>query len=567
MNTIFTEIGVVVAAATFCALAVRLLKQPPILGYIIAGVILGPIGAHFIQNQNLFEGIRQIGIALLLFLVGLELDWSKTKHQLATTFLIGSAQVSGSFLAGYLLSTVLGLPVLTGIYLGAALSFSSTVIVIKILSESRDMNSLHGRLSVGLLLFQDVAAIIVMIVLGGVGSPSSLGTGSLLLLLLLKSLALLAILYFLSQYVLPRLFRRIARSGELLFLASLAWCFVVAIAGSYYDFPVEIGAFLAGVSLAALPYSLDILSRLRSLRDFFVILLFVSFGTELSIPGPSIYALIGGMMVITVIVKPLMTFITLHLRGFRNRTAFLTSLSLGQMSEFSLILVSIGLAQGQISSDIATGIVFTTIASIFVSTILLNNRERLYNLVRKPLRHIEHNGREHLYLAEEKELENHIIIFGYHRMGYHILSKLRALHHRVLVVDFNPDIIRRLKEQGVDCLYGDVQDEDILELIQADKASMIISTIPHSQETTFLINEVKAHHKKPILIVTSHHIDDALEYYKLGANYVILPHLLGGEHVADLISEYEHHELRGFIKQQAEELKLLKAKNHALYYD
>jgi Kef-type K+ transport system membrane component KefB/Trk K+ transport system NAD-binding subunit len=572
-STFFSQLGIVIIVATVFALGVRRLKLPPLVGYIMAGMILGPIGVHFLGNHEVFTVYRQIGIALLLFLAGLELDWTKAKYHFKTIGELNIGQLLLALIVGFLSSALLlsntsfTERIWAGLFLGLGLAFSSTIIVVKLLSEGREIHSLHGRLTVGTLILQDMIAIFALTVVNGVVQPSSLSLAAILALLCVKVFALLCVMWVTSQYILPPLFARVARSGEFLFLSSVAWCFGLTIAIIWLDLPLEIGAFLAGVSLASLPYTLEMANKMRPLRDFFVILLFVSLGSEVLMPDTQQIWLITIAVAFTVFIKPIYTFITLTQRGYKSRTAFLASLGQSQLSEFALILAAIGVSHNLISPALASSISFATVLTIFISAILFTMRSPLYQKLHTVLQRFEKKGRFSVEHRTNESLEGHIIIFGYHRMGYHILKKLRALKHRVVVVDFNPDIIRRLKEQEVDCLYGDVQDDDIFEATSAKHARMVISTIPHREETIYLLQVMTKLNPDCITIVTSNYIDDALLYYKMGANYVILPHVLGGEHVADLITQYENHNLRQFMTHRAEEIKLLKARNHALYYD
>jgi Kef-type K+ transport system membrane component KefB len=569
-NTIFNEIGGILILAAAGAVLVRLLKLPPLIGYIAAGIALGPLGFHFVQSGELLEGLTQIGIAFLLFLVGLELDFEKAKHQFKAATSLTIVQAIGNFGMGLFLAYITHQSLLSGVYIGAALAFASTVIIVKFLSEARDMNSLHGRLAIGILLVEDVLAIIVLVLISGLSGGSALALGQQIFLLLVKTAAMLTLVYSLSSFLFPPLFRRLARSPEILFIASIAWCFLFSLTMARFDFPIEIGAFLAGVSLAALPYSLEITTRLRSLRDFFLILFFVGLGAQLVIPTATYAWLTAGIVVLAVFVKPIISFFVLISNAYRSRTAFLTATTQTQLSEFSLILAALGLRLHHIGGALVSAITAAMIVSVLCSMIILGLRNKLFRVLRKPLSHFErhdHNHHEHLATAVEESLHDHIVIFGYHRMGYHILKKLHQMHHRTLVVDFNPDIIRKLRAVGVDCIYGDIEDEDIFEAIHLDRAAMVVSTIPHHEETLFMIEQVKEHNSKVRLIVTAHEIDDALMYYEKGADYVILPHLLGGEHVADLITQYQSHSLGRYMKHRAEEIKLLRAKNHALYFD
>lgn len=568
MSNIFTEIGVVVIIATLLALIMRRFKQPPLVGYILTGIILGPLGVKILGNTELFEALRQIGTALLLFLVGLELDWTKAKYQLKVISLINIIILSTCIFLGLVLATYFNLGSITAIYLGISLAFSSTIIVVKLLSENHDLGSLHGRIAIGTLIMQDISAILILTLITGLSQNSSLPIVQILLLLIVKLVSILILLWILSQYIFPNLFSKIAKSGELLFISSLSWCFFLAICITLLDFPLEIGAFLAGVTLASLPYSAEIANKLKTLRDFFVIILFVTIGSALSLPDKSMFVLTFWLTVITVVLKPAITTIILILNKYKSRTSFMAGLTQGQNSEFALIIAALGITYGQIKPEMLSIITFSSLVATLLSTIIFSNQINIYKKVRHFLHKIESllPGKKVEGQIDEK-MKDHIVIFGYHRMGYHILKKLRALKHDVIIVDYNPDIIKRLQEQDIPCVYGDIEDEDILELTNAGEAKMVISTIPHREETTHLIGELKKLNEESIVIVTSNHIDDALSYYKQGASYVILPHVLGGEHIADIINWYEHHELHDLMKNRSEEIQLLKTKNHALYYD
>jgi Kef-type K+ transport system membrane component KefB len=571
VSSIFTELGGMVVVAAGLATLVRAFKLPPLIGYIAAGVALGPLGLNFIHGDDFITTLTELGIAFLLFLVGLELDWGKSKHQFKAATSLGVIQASSYFLAGLLLAFAGGQDILTGVYIGVALAFASTVVIVKFLTEARDMNSLHGRLAIGILLIEDVIAIIALVLIAGLSGSSALAIGQQIFFLLVKTAAMLALIWVLARHVFPYIFGKIAKSAELLFITSIAWCFLFSLTMLQFNFPVEIGAFMAGISLASLPYNLDIMTRLRSLRDFFLVIFFVTLGSHVAVPTLNYGLLTAGMVVLIVIGKPIISFLTLVAHHYRARTSFLTAVTQSQISEFSLIIVTLGFKQGHIAGELVSAITLAMLLSIFFSTILFGQRNRLFHLLKKPLTALErHSHAHHERVTDELEtrLNDHIVIFGYHRMGYHILKKLHEMNHHTVVVDFNPDIVRKLRSAGIDSMYGDVEDEELFEAIHIDKASMVVSTIPHHEETLFLIEQIKKNRRsKTKLIVTSNEIDNALEYYAKGADYVILPHLLGGEHVADLITQYQSHSLGRYMRHRAEEIKLLRAKNHALYFD
>lgn len=568
LDPIFLELGIIIATAAIFGIAARAFKQPPILGYILAGIILGPIGASLIQNQSDFKALSSFGIALLLFLVGLEVDWQKIKKLGNITGLLSILQIIGTLFLGFFVSLSLGLDINTAFIIGLVLAFSSTIVVIKLLSEKHDLDSLYGRISVGVLLAQDIVAIFVIALLAGSAQMKQFSVLDTVTLLAVKTIALVVFAWFVSSWIFPKIFKIFAKSNELLFVVSLAWCFTFAILTVKLGFSIEIGAFLAGVSLASLPYAIEIVGRIKSLRDFFIILFFVILGTELNLTGDKDWLLIIIFSLLAIIAKPIIVTLILSAQGLRRRVAFLTGLSLGQMSEFSMILSGLALTLNLIESDIASVITAATALSLLVSPYLINNSEKIFSFFKPILGFIERKaGKKYSLEIKGSPLVNHIIIFGYHRLGFHILKALRDLNHQVLIIDFNPDVIDKMNQLGIPAIFGDAQDEELLESIHLKNARMIISTIPHREESLFLIKKIRKIKNDIIIIVTAKNIEEALEFYKNGADYVILPEQISGEHMANLLKEYEKKTLRKFLTHKSEEVHLLKTKKQALYLE
>lgn len=569
-SDVFFQVGVVITAASACAIVARILRLPPLIGYIAAGVALGPLTVNQMPDPAIMEGIRHIAFTMLLFLVGIELDWEQARRQLQSAWLLVGVQLVGSFAVGLSIAVAADMSFIAGCYLSIALSFSSAVVAVKQMAESKDLNSLHGRLSVSILWIQDILAVTVLVFLSGISSRSSLPYVTQSALLIAKVGAAFVIAWFSSRYILPFIIRTVAKSSEVLTLVSLGWCFFLTLTLERFGLPKEMGAFVAGASLATLPYSIEVVAHLRSIRDFFVILLFVGLGGSLVVPTPAYLLLTLILMGIVLIARPLISYLTLSAHGYRARTAFLASITQGQIGEFSLVITAIAITHGHMGVQLASSISATAIVSIFISTILYTNRGRVYKALTPVLRLAERGRKKRAITDEDDEahhLQNHIIIFGYHRTGYHILRKVQELGQGALVVDFNPDIIERLRKENIPCVYGDAEDEQILEAANIREAAMVVSTIPHSEETHFLIQSVKHVNPDAKIIVTAHTIDDALQHYKDGAHYVLLPHQLGGEHIGELIDRYHHHSLNEFMRQRAEEIRLLRTKQNALYCD
>lgn len=566
----FEQLGLVIVIAALFALLSRALSLPLLVGYIAAGTVIGSALSAASVGHEVLAATAKIGLILLLFLVGLELDWTQARKQFKNAFGLGVIQIVSSIILGFASAKLFDFPVSTGIYIGTALSFASTVVVVKLLSEAHDINALHGRVAISVLLIQDLFAIIALMLLSGVaGTTGSLPLSLELTWLSLKTLGVLLLAWSCNRLILPVAFKHIAHSTELLFLCSIAWCFLWVIGMKFLEVPMEIGALIAGVSLATLPYSLEIVNKIKVLRDFFVVLLFVGIGSEVHAPSAEALPIILVFVAAVSVGKPAISFVTLALSGYRIRTAFLAAITQSQLSEFSIILIGIGVASGHVVSSM-TGIIATTAAiSIALSTILFAARKPLYVALKPILRLFERGHHRHrsLILGEHGDLEplsGHVIIFGYHRMGFHILKSLVSLGKPAVVIDMNPEIITHLRKEGVIALYGDVEDEEIFDACRVSKADVVISTIPHEAETLSLISEVRKRNKKAKIIVTAHSLEHALLYYKKNVDFVMLPHMLGGKFIGELLAEDGGVHLK---KRKSDEMNLLKDQTNSLFFE
>ena len=556
---IFIQIGLIFIVAAVGAYLARLLRQPLIPAYIIAGALLGPVFGLG-TSENIITTFSEIGIAFLLFTVGLELDLKKLKGSGNTIIAVGMIQMAALFIVGFWISLLFGLSMTESIVLGIAVALSSTMVVVKILSDKRELETLHGRIIVGILLLQDVVAIIALSLLSktpATGITASAEnvlksiTGEYIasalpfILPLIKGAGMVAIAVILGKYAFPRLFTYAARSQELLILLALAVCFSFSLGISALGLSITIGAFIAGVSLAHLSYNLEIIGKVRSLRDFFATLFFVSLGMALGLDNmenliPTALALLAAV----VILKPLIVMSLLALLRFTKKTSFMTGFSLAQISEFSLIMAAQGLAAGSLSKDVFTLTVLIAVASIALTSYFISFEQHIYRIVSPLLDALDISTSKHRLQYTPGELEGDVLLIGYDRIGYSIFKTITQIHKSFLVIDYNPDIIKSLVSRRISCLYGDISDPEILERINLRKTEMVISTVPAIEDTIYLIRRVKSRNPHANIFVTASTVADAMHAYKEGADYVILPHLLGGEKVADLIKETHHDKRR-----------------------
>ncbi len=527
----FIQLGIVFIIAAAAAFLLRLARQPQILAYVLVGVLITPI-FKLITDTSIIESMSLVGIAFLLFLVGLEMDLKGLRNVALISSIGGIIQIIVLFTLGYLVALLLGFLSLEAAYLGLMLAFSSTMVVMKLLSDKRELNTLHGRIVVGILLVEDVVAIFALMVLTSIGGFSA----SLFLMALLKFASFFVLAYLLSKYVFPYVFRFSAKNQELLLIVSLATCFLFSLAFHYLGFSLAIGAFLAGIALGNLEYNLEIISKVKSLRDFFALLFFVSLGMGLSISTiKELWIPLVVFLFIVQIIKPLVTMTLCSLFKYTKKPSFLTANALSQTGEFSLIIAAQGVVLGHISSELFSLVVMVALLTITITSYTIQFDNWFYKILRKPLKLFDLFTTEGLeYLPTE--VKPTIILCGHNRIGYSILRDLHQSKKKVLVVDYNPEVISHLVKEGYHCLYGDVVDEEILERMNLRHIQMLISTVPDVNNNFLLIHKVRSVNKRAKILVTAATIDEALRLYERGANYVILPHFLGGEHVSNLIT-------------------------------
>jgi len=536
MDKIFIELGFEIVIATAFGVVAKLLKQPLIIAYIFTGFILGPSIFGIITGQEVVSLFSTIGIAFLLFIVGMELNPEKLSELGKKTLAIGSIQIILTALAGYIVGKLLGFNDIVSAYVAIILSFSSTVIVVNLLGEKKALTSLYGKLVVGILVLQDIFALLALVFLGGMKNGQDL---SLIIFggILIKTILLFAATYLASKFLLKRLFNYLAHSLDILFLASIAWCFAIAGIAQILGFSIEMGAFLAGISLASLPFAEEITFKLSPLRDFFLILFFVTLGMQIDWSG------IGNLIVplialsaFVIFIKSFIVLVTMGAFGFTKRTSFYTAISLSQVSEFSLIIAAVGLSLGYLDKSVVSLIILVTIITILTSSYLITFLGQIYNLIQRQLGIFEAGNIK----EKEKKIpiyKNHIILFGYHRLGRQILRSLEKITKKIIIIDLDPDIVYDLTCKGKSCVYGDAYDPALLEKLNIGKAQMIVTTFSGKKSNAYIIKKAKLKNKRIKIISTAEHAEDALYLYGIGADYVILPHHLSGEYMASMLED------------------------------
>jgi len=553
---VFVELSIVIIIAVVVAGIMRLLKQPLIIGYILTGIIVSPYFLNIVSSTDAIATFAQIGIVLLLFMVGLNLNPRIIKDVGKVSLITGVGQVLFTSVIGFFIGQLLGFSTIVSIYIAVALTFSSTIIIMKLLSDKGDLETLYGRISIGFLIVQDLIAIVILMVIPSI--PDGINLTTLALETVFKGIGLLLLLFLISVYIFPRLTKVIAKSQEFLLLFSIGWCFAIATLFYYLNFSIEAGALLAGITLSLSPYHYEIGSKMKPLRDFFIILFFILLGSQMVFANISQYIIpIIIFSAFILIGNPLIVMVLMGLLGYTKRNSFLAGLTVAQISEFSLILIALGVNVGHLTNDILSLVTIIGLITIAGSTYMILYANKIYPYLSKYLGIFEKKGKkvdEHRY---HKDGIYDIILFGYNRIGYDILESFKKIKKKFLVIDYDPETITKLAKEGFDCKYGDADDSELLNELNFSKTKMVVSTLHNLDTNLLLINKIRESNKKTIITVVSHQIDEAMKLYDAGATYVLMPHFLGGHHVSSMIAEHGLN-LNKFLKEKIAHIEHLR---------
>lgn len=546
-EVLLADIAWCVLGALTMALIARLLRQPPLLGYLAAGVLLGrPIGFALVADADVIESISRLGLVLLLFLIGAEIDLKKL-------FRAGPAVLGGGLLQAplnalalfplvWLCYRTIG-PAAAGthdvVYLAAVLALSSTAIIVKLLYERGDLDTLPGRVTIGIVVIQDLWAIVMLVLQPSLSDPA--------LLPLLKSLGLgfglVVVVFAFGKFVLPRVFALVAHSGELTLLLSLAWCALACAGAQQAGLSLEMGALIAGITISTFPVSLEVVTRILSIRDFFVTLFFVTLG--LQIPRPSgdmlgLAFLLTAAVLVTrlVVVVPLIRVFTTD-----TRTAVVTAINLVPVSEFALVVLALGKKLGHVSTGTIGVATFTMAMTAALSPYLIARSHAIY-VALKPL--LTRLGLRDPADRREPHPEGkgaRFLLLGCYHVGRGFLVEwLRRAPERkkdLHFVDFNPQTHARLQDLGVPVTFGDIANLDLLSHLHPESCEVVVCTLPDSilkgTSSARLLAALRRLAPNAKIVMTAEREHVARELYRAGADYVLLPHLAGGQELADLL--------------------------------
>jgi Kef-type K+ transport system membrane component KefB/Trk K+ transport system NAD-binding subunit len=537
----FVEIAAILGLATLTGIMGQKLRQPLIIMFLATGILVGPSFFGIIQSYEQIELLAHIGIALLLFIVGLKLDLKLIRTTGPVALATGLGQIVFTSIIGFVIAIAMGMSYLSAAYVSVALTFSSTIIIVKLLSDKKEIDSLHGQIALGFLIVQDIAAILALVVLTTLGASVAGGDSGYLSFLMIgaKGVGLLGAVALLMKYVIPSLTRRLAHSLELLTLFAIAWAVLLGAGSDLLGFSKEVGAFLAGVSLASTAFRDSIGARLTGLRDFLLLFFFIDLGARLD--WSMVGSQLGASLVFSLFVlvgNPLIVLIIMGVMGYRRRTAFLAGLTVAQISEFSLIVAALGLSIGHITAETMGLITLVGVVTIFLSTYMILYSYPLYRVLSSPLKIFE---RRNPY--READIDSFtqtgavdVILVGLGNYGSGLMEHLLRRKNAVVGIDFDPGTLDNWRKRGVPVLYGDMADPEMHEHLPLDKARWVISAVRSKEMNLALIHNLKKDGYAGKVVLTATNSQEAAAFEKAGANLVFRPFQDATEQAADALT-------------------------------
>ena len=545
----FSEFSLLlIISAIAGAIAVRL-RQPVIIAYIVVGIVAGPAVLGLVSAHDQIDLLAQVGIAVLLFLVGLKLDLHHVRHIGPVALATGLGQLAFTIAGGFALILLLGKGVMEALYVAIALTFSSTIIIVKLLSDKRELDALHGRIAVGFLIVQDLAVVLAMMAMSALRGGGAAAPGEVVLSLAWRILAAAALLFILMRWLLPGLVKAMAHSQELLLIFAIAWGTGLAALGEGAGFSKEAGAFLAGFSLTSTAYRDAINARLSGIRDFLLLFFFIDLGAKLdfsTLGGEILPAVVLSLFVL--IGNPLIVMAIMGYMGYRKRTGFLAGLTVAQISEFSIVFVAMGISLGHVGVDALGLTTLVGLVTIALSTYMILYSHHLYQRLAPFLGLFERRNPFREQTVEDERADRNapeVVIFGLGRYGGRLAQQLQEAGIRVLGIDFDPECVSAMRQAGIPVHYGDAQESGFLEELPLNDAKWVVSTLPDVDSNIAFLQALKERRFRGEVAFVARDDAHGLRLKQAGAPTVLYPMRdavdYTVEHFVSLIRPEEEH--------------------------
>lgn len=547
----FESLALIIVTAALLGFASRKLKQPTVIAYIATGLLLGSAGLGIVSGSPATELLSELGLAFLLFLIGIEIRLEEVREILESTVVIAVLQMAVMAAIGYLIAQLLGFATLESLVVAGASMFSSTAVVVKLLADKDEVTTLPGKIDVGILLIQDLVVVLLMALIGS-GATTLRGFGISLLEVGVMVAVIGALSYLSSRYFLPRLFRQISRNSHAFFIHGVAWLFVMITAASQLGISREIGAFFAGLALAQLPYSQELQERVRPLTNFFMAIFFIEIGLGLSPGAIGLYwqeALLASAALVAA--KFWSVFLLTDRMKFTPETSFKAALNLGQTSEFSLVIGAVAVSQGLIGQEILGFLGMVAIATMGASSYLISYNSRIFDAVEHLLERFESGEKQDVEL---KTVQDHVVVVGYDQLSRNLLRALEDHYSDIVVVDRNPLNTRELSGSDYEYIYGDFRHPEIRKASRLKDADLVVSFSPDRLANRKAVEDSS---RDATVIAKSDSLEEAAELYEQGAHYVTVKNLLAGEKLSEYLRLYlDDREL--FLEEVEGELETIR---------
>jgi Kef-type K+ transport system membrane component KefB/Trk K+ transport system NAD-binding subunit len=554
--TFITQFGLLFLVVVIISFFIKLIRQPIILGYVLAGLFFSMFYSGNVAISNQIVMLTEIGITFLLFLIGLEFDLTSLKYLGKDMFITTLIQSIVFFGMGFGISILFGFTYMEATYIAILFMFSSTLLVAKWIEDKKESSTLHGKITMGTLILQDIFAIVAISILGVVENGSVVQ----LFLAPILGIILIIITFFIAKYVITYLLKLISKYTELVFIFSIGICFVFVELAPLLGYSTTIGAFLGGIVLGNTMYRAEILGKLKPLVLFFNLLFFVGLGFQLN-PNLTMSTFIFILIIIalTLFIKPIVIYFTFRNRKYDVKTSFLSSIYLAQISEFGMIIVGVGVMSGAISANLTSISIFTVISTMIISSYFIKYDKKIYakfeSLLRKPVKKKK---------PEEKiRSDCNILFFGYYELTKELYKKLHTLGKKVMVVENDPEHIALLKRDNVPYIYSTASDPEFFEHMHFEEVELVISNRVDIDENKMIINNIKHQNAEAVVIVTAKSLKDSLELYDCKADYVIYPAYLNEQHISVLIEDFTK-DVSKVIGKKIQDIVMLKQKQQRL---
>ncbi len=544
MHELIRDITFCILFAWGIGLLAHFFRQPLILAYLIAGFVIGPFGMGWVKSQESISVISELGLIFMLFMIGLEIDLKKIVRAGRVILFAAGGQLVGACLLGVVFFMGIGLGGFDTVYLTIACALSSTVIIVKVLYEKRELDTLPGRITLGVLVLQDIFAILFLAVQPSLADLQV----SVILLSVGRVGVLVATALVLSRYVLPKLFHQIARRPELILLGALAWCFLIGEIAERLHLSREMGSLVAGVSLSTFPYALDVTAKVTTLRDFFITLFFVALGMTIPIPSMGVIWLALVIAAFTVISRVATTFTPLYLMKQGLRASLLPAINLAQISEFSLVVIQTGVVAGHIQTQTASAVSFAFVILAVLSTFAIVRSDQITRASIGPLKRIGIRDLDHVHAQDAGHEGGHgearrVVLLGFFRAASALLSEIERRNpvflDQLTVIDFNPNVFRTLADRGLHVIYGDISNVDTLVHAGVGKAELIILSIPDAllkgANNEKLVRHVRTLNPTAKIVATADFLAGVADLYAAGADYVTVTRISDAQELYTVI--------------------------------